>query len=170
MPRPAAPRKRYRPHPVRPDAVHLAADLVSVLSPQQQADLVRLMQQALDTLRRGAGGWAAWCGLADALNVAEALCARNIASNLIDKVVLGQCALRDLHQRVTAGRGWTLRGPEIAALDEACWVHEVQLRHASQGEVGAAIQRVQRVVRGANNGGAGGRHVLVGQLALPAAN
>lgn len=165
MPRSARPRKAYRAQPVRLDAHGLAIDLASKLSPDQQALLAEPMRLALDQLRTGRGDWAAWRTLADAGNVAQALAERNIASNLLDKVHAAQAALAALADRVKAGRSWTLRGPELTAIDDMAWVHEVQLSHATQGETAAAIQRVKRVVQGVLQGnGSPQAHIVVGAL------
>jgi hypothetical protein len=165
MPRSQRPRKGYRPHGVRLDAHGLAMDLVTVLSAEQQAKMLQPAQAALETMRTGRGSWDAWRHLADCVNVCQALCAKGIGSNLIDKCLDAQQALGDLHARVTSGGSWTLRGTELKALDETVWLHEVQLRHATQGELQAAIDKVRNVVRGALTGGSQhGPHVLVGRL------
>jgi len=165
MPRSHRPRKAYRPHGVRLDAHGLAMDLVTVLSAEQQAQLLTPAKAALDALRTGRGTWDAWRTLADCCNVAQALCAKGIGSNLIDKCLDAQHALAALHARVTAGGTWTLRGLELTALDEAVWLHEVQLRHATQGEIAAAIEKVKNVARGALRGDTRQRaHIVIGAL------
>lgn len=48
-----------------------------------------------------------------------------------------------------AGGSWTLYPAEITALDDACFVHQVQLEHRSQGEMADAIALVKRRIAGA---------------------
>ena len=43
------------------------------MQPSQRQALSQPLQQALDGLRTGTGGWAAWRAMADAMNVAEQL-------------------------------------------------------------------------------------------------
>jgi hypothetical protein len=165
MPRSTPPRKAYRPVGVRLDAHGLAIDLATVLSAQQQADLLDPARAALEQMRLGRGGWEAWRALADVSNVAEALAEGGIAGNLADKVHAAQEALAAVAGRVNAGRSWTLRGLELGALDDLVWLHEVQLQHATQGETTAAIERVKRRVKGVLSGSASpSATVIVGAL------
>lgn len=115
------------------------------------------MREALEALRTGAGRGDAWRALADALNLAEALVELRIAGNLGDQVHAGQVALSNLAQRVAAGRGWTLYGHELVALDDALWVYATQLDHCCVSEWQAALQTVQRRISAALAGNGGPR-------------
>lgn len=169
MPRNSKPRKAYRPKHVATDPVERAIAMVSVPPLQSQAALIGPIREALDNLRRGAGTVPDWNCLADAHNVALALAALRIANDHRDTLVAGCRALRDLSDRVNAGGSWTLRGPELAALQDAVEIHEIQLGLASQREIRDAIEAVQRTVRGVLSGSPPkGAHVaVIGALGVP---
>jgi hypothetical protein len=166
MPQSKKPRKTYKPRPVRVDAHGLAIDLASLLTHAQRAGFMNPAREALDSLRRGEGDWNAWRTMADVGNMAEALAEEGLAPNLIGNIERGQDVLGRIHGTVMDGGSWTLRGPEIVALDDLVWVHGVQLQHATQGEMARAIERVKARTRGALHGSVGkGTKVLVGALA-----
>ena len=58
-------------------------------------------------------------------------------------------------ERHQGGGSWTLRGPEIEALDTALWMHRVQLDHCSLGEFDKARGKVAERTRQALAGNAG---------------
>ena len=150
------PRKAYRPRFVDADPVGLALTMAAKLLPQQWAEAKAEMQASFDAFRTGCGSNDHWRHLADRLNVAEALAQMHIAGDHADTFERGQAALAAVHQRAHgAAKSWTLRGPELAALDDALFVHGVQLEHCSQGELQAAIGAVQRRVWQALQGNAG---------------
>lgn len=153
MPRSHKPRKRYVPKAIRPDAHLHAIDRVATLLDTQRQDLATPMQAAFDDFRTGHGTARAWCTLADALNVGEVLTELQIGTNLRGHFAQAQAALAAVHGRQSAGGTWTLRGPEIATLDDAVWAAKVQLDHCSQGELADAINTVKRRARGALSGG-----------------
>lgn len=166
MPRAARPRKAYRPRPVAIDTVERAIAGAGMPPRQTIDDLVTPMLQALDEMRRGQGCKASWECLADALNVAQALMDLQIAPDHRATVVGACAALGAVADRVNAGGSFTLRGPELAALQDACEIHEIQLQVASQREIRDAIEAVKRMVRGVLHGQAPARaHVrVIGQL------
>jgi hypothetical protein len=165
MPRSNRPRKAYRPTGTRTDAFLHAMDRASLLSTRQQAELIAPMQKALEEFRLGRGSAAYWADLADAVNVGEALAALRIGSNLVPYIEHAQAALASVHARHAAGGSWTLRGPELAALDDAVWAAGVQIQHCSQGEMQTAIDRVKRRMAAALAGNAApGSVVCVGLL------
>lgn len=155
MGRNAKPRKAYRPRPVVADPVEHAIARAGLLHRRQRLDLALPTQASLQAMRTGTGRWPEWRNLADALNVAEALSQDGIASDRLDEIRTAQHALAALHQRVEAGGPWTLRGPELTALQLAVELHGIQLKLASQGEVANAIERVQRRTKGALAGNVG---------------
>lgn len=144
MPRSHKPRRRYIPKRVDPDPVDLAMSGAALLRAEQRAALVAPMQQAFAALRSGTGREPHWRDLADAANVAEALAEIGIANDHAAKFEAAQAALASLHGRVRATGCWTLRGAEIVALQDAIEIHEIQLAHATQREVGQAIAAVRR--------------------------
>jgi hypothetical protein len=167
MPQSKRPRKSYKPRRIDADPVGLAIGCVSLLTPRQRRSLMDPALLALDLMRQGRGTWDAWRALADVGNVAEALAEDGIARNLLEQIEDGQEALSRVHDAVASGGSWTLRGPEIAALDDLVWVHGVQLDHASQGEVASAIRRVRDRIAGARAGNVGrGVTVLQGGIGV----
>jgi len=159
------PRKVYRPHRVDLDPMDLASSRAALLQPHQKAALAGPVRAALDHLRRCSDSWTAWCNLADAMNVAEQLALRNIASDRLPEFQAAQQVLHDVYHR-QANRGtWAMRAPELAALDFAVTLHVIQLGHCTQGELGDSIQAVQRRVAQALAGNAPkDARVCVGQL------
>lgn len=169
MPTSHKPRKRHNPRPVRLDAHLHAIDRVATLLDTQRSDLSSPLQSAFDQFRVGHGSSPAWCTLADALNVGEVLTEAQIGSNLRGHFALAQAALAAVHARQAAGGSWTLKGPEIAVLDDAVWAAQVQLDHCSQGELADAVETVKRRARGALAGGlAQDTLVCVGHLGADA--
>lgn len=147
MPRSSKPRKRYIPKRVDADPFDLASARAALVPPHVRAQFERPMQASFDLLRRGAGNWSAWCNLADSMNVAERLADLGIASDRKADILQAQAALAALHDRHANSQSWTLRGAEIAALQLATEIHEIQLEFATQGELYEAIATVQRCVQ-----------------------
>jgi hypothetical protein len=165
MPASSKPRKAYRPRPVDVDPTQLAIARAALVPAPQRALLVRPVQQALDGLRTATGGWPAWRGMADAMNVAERLALAGIASDRMPEIQAAQAALQTLHARHATTGSWTLRSEELRALDDGAFFHRVQLEHCTQGELHDAIQAVQRRVAQALAGNAPrDARVCVGQL------
>lgn len=154
------PRKRYVPGRVDLDPVQTAIALASKLVPQQRAMLRQPLRVALEGLRTGAGGVAAWNGMADALNVAEQLALLGIASDRMPEIEAAQSALHAVHTRHAAMGSWTLRGAELQALRVGRFFHFVQLAYCTQGELRKAIQTVQRNVAQALAGNASPRAIV----------
>jgi hypothetical protein len=165
MPRSKKPRKAYRPRPVLDDPTEAVIAMAGLLPQRQRLDLIQPVEQAFDAMRRGVGGWASWCALADAMNVAEALASIGIASDRVPELKAAQAVLHAVHGRVQAGGGWTLRGPEIAQLEFGVDIHRIQGTVCSLGEMARAIQKVKNVATQALAGNAGrGVTVCVGAL------
>jgi hypothetical protein len=159
------PRKAYRPHRVDTDPMDLATARAGLLMPTQKATLVRPVTAALDHLRRCVDPWTAWCSLADALNVAEQLALRNIASDRQPEFHAAQQVMHDVYHRQATRGTWAMRAPELAALDFAVQLHVIQLGLCTQGELADSIQAVQRRVAQALAGNAPkDAQVCVGQL------
>lgn len=155
MSRNRPPRKAYRPGRIDSNPVDLALSRAAKLDGQQVPSLLQRLADDVQRFRLGQGSAPVWAALADALNVAEALAALGIASDHEDTFAKGQAALAAVHGRAWgATRSWTLRGPELQAIDDAIFVHGVQLQHCSQGELLEAVQRVERRTRQALAGNA----------------
>lgn len=159
------PRKAYRPHRVDLAPMDLATARASLLLPTQKAQLAGPVRNALGHLRRCVDPWAAWCSLADAMNVAEQLALRNIASDRLPELHAAQQVLHDVYHRQASRGTWAMRAQELAALDFAVALHLIQLDHCTQGELADSIQAVQRRVAQALAGNAPrDARVCLGQL------
>lgn len=160
------PRKAYRPGRVDPDPVQTAIALASKLLPQQRAALRQPLRAALRGLRTGTGGCKAWESMADAMNVAEQLALRGIASDRMPEVEAAQAALYSLHTRHAQRGSWTLQAAELTALRVGRFFHFAQLAYCTQGELRDSIMAVQRNVHQALQGNASPHaKVCVGMLA-----
>jgi len=157
MPRSHKPRKRYVPKRVNFDLVGRAIDCVATLTTEQRASLLGPVRTAFEAFRTGRGSKAAWCDLADAMNVAEALTEARLASDHVGTFERAQSALASVHGRAQMRGSYTLYPAEITALDDAVFVHGIQLEHCSQGELQNAIDAVKRRVHAALAGNASPR-------------
>lgn len=161
MPGNRRPRKRYVPRPVQlaapVEAVIARAGLMPVSA---RATFVAGMRKALEGLRTATSRWPAWAELADALNVAESLCALRIARDHAGTILAGQRALADVHARQAAGGSWTLRAAELKALQDAVEIAEIQLEYCTQGEFVDAVAATQRRVAAARQGSASPRAIV----------
>ena len=69
--------------------------------------------------------------------------------------------LAAVHERQAERGSWTLRGPELQALDDGLWVARVQLEHCSLGEFERARKQVAQRIRHARAGNVPeGAHVV----------
>jgi hypothetical protein len=132
--------------------LEIALNRAMLLLPSERTAILAPVHAGFEAFRAGAGTVEHWAQLADAINVGAVLSKRNIASNHQDTFAAGTDALRAVHDRHAVTSSWTLRGPEIAALELAVFVHKVQLDQCSRGELAAAVQtvihRVQAALRG----------------------
>lgn len=159
--------KARQPRPVHLNIIQRAITGASKLPAVDVARVKASMHNALETFGRGHQCALHWASMADALNVAEQLAQRGICSDDAshDRIQAGQQALAAVHQRHAAGGSWTLYAAERTALDDALWLHGVQLDHCSFTEYEGAITDVQNRVRQALAGNAPrGCMVLQGEL------
>jgi len=158
--------KQYRPRVIDTNPIELAINQAMRLLLAEQTALTEPMDAAFAQIRAGHGSLEHWARLADSLNIATALAQLNVANDHLATFEAGQQALSCLHERVAAGGCWTLKGPEIAALDDALFVHKVQLSVCSRRELREAVtsvmHRVQQALAG--NAASGVRVCLPGLL------
>jgi hypothetical protein len=147
---------RHRPRPVLANPVALSIELAGKLPLEDQALLKRIVRQAFDGLRTGTEPGPAWRQLADALNIGEQLAALGICSDDAsrERIAAGQRALASVHGRHAQICSWTLRSAELLALDEAVWIHAIQLEHCSKGEFERAHTRAKNRLQQARAGNA----------------
>jgi hypothetical protein len=126
------------------------------------------VEGALLAFRRGEDCLNHWRCLVDALNVAEVLAELNICSlpENIDAIRHGLGTLALLHDQHTLIGSWTMRAPDVAAVDAALTIHAIQLQHCSLTEYERAISTVRRRAQQALAGNAApGTRVLTGDIA-----
>ena len=158
-------RKAYKPRPASLDPVTVAILRAAVMDEGQRQDMSAPLHQAFANLRAGVMPTAAWADLADCCNVGEVLAEMGIASDRLGEFRAAQQALADIHARNQERGSWTARSSELAFLERAIELHEVQMLYASQGEFKEAIEKVKRRTFQALRGNVPrGRTVLMGAL------
>lgn len=143
--------------------VAVAIESAQKLRPEYRSNLQRIVELALQAFRTGRDCDAQWRNMADALNTAEALARIGIASDddSRERIDAAQRVLADVHQRQAQRGSWTLRGPELQALDDGLWIFRVQLDHCSLGEFERARRDSAERIRQARAGNApAGAHVV----------
>ena len=115
----------------------------SKLTPAERSAIHRRTLDAIQAFRAGRGSLAHWRRLTDANNIAQELANLQIASDHHDTFAKGEQALADVFLRHQAGGNWTLKAAEISAIDDAVFVHGIQLQHCSHGELNKAEARVR---------------------------
>lgn len=156
MARNKRPRKAYRPRSKDTDPMGLAMTTAAALLPRQVQAIMGMLHEALDAFRFGKAARHNWAELAARFQVGEALARAGIASDRVQAFADAQQVLIAVHQRAHGlQQSWTLRGPELAALDNAAFLHSVQLQHCSQGELARACDLVRRRGEQALAGNAG---------------
>lgn len=159
--------KRYQPKVVALNAIERAINGVRKLSTEDQTAIKRDMDTALREFGCGRDCASHWLTMADSLNVAEQLAARGICSDAAsqERIQAGQAALVTVNDRHATTGSWTLYAAERTALDDALWLHGVQVEHCSLSEYAAAVQAVRQRVQQAIAGNAPrGARVLLGDL------
>jgi hypothetical protein len=162
------PRRTPRqPRPVHLNTIERAIEGARKL-PEAAVEALKIaLDSTLTEFGQGIDCAPRWCCMADAMNVAEALAQIGICSDDNSKAIIhgGHQVLADVQQRRTAGGSWTLRGIERKTLDEAIWMHGVQLDHCSRREYEQAVQTVRARCSQARAGNAPtGSVVIHGQI------
>jgi len=161
-------RKAYTPKPVHLNAIERAITGAALLPAAEVASVKTNMALSLLTFGRGIACPQHWVSMADALNMAESLAAGRICSDEASraKIVAGQEALAAVMLRHNAGKSWTLYAAEHTALQDALWLHGVQLDHASHTEYEQALEHTRHRIAAARAGNAPrGAIVIEGALA-----
>ncbi len=161
------PARVRRPGRVIRNPFEVAIAQAQKLTPAGRAHLQGIVTTAFEDFRRGARCADAWATMADALNMAESLAGLNIASDHASrtKIDRGQQVLADVCLRFHERASWTLYPAELTALDEALFIHRVQLEHCSLGEFDQAETLTRNRVFQARHGNApAGARVIEGAI------
>ncbi len=143
MARNKRPRKPYRPRMVDVDVVHNTIARACAMPAPRQDTLYLPAFAALANFADGNGNRAAWCDMADCMNVAEALCELRVLTAHVDMFQAAQAALHSIFQR-GGSPAWTITDAEAAAVRDALWFYRAQLIYCTQGEMANAIELVKR--------------------------
>lgn len=156
-----------KPRPIYVNAIARAIESARKLPPGDRDALQRIIADALDQFRAGRHCAAHWRTMADALNTAEVLAKLGIASDDASKARIDDAmrVLADVFERHEARASWTLRGPELQALDDGLWTARIQLDYCSLGEFERARHQVAERIRQARAGNAAEAARVVGSAA-----
>lgn len=139
--------KAYKPKPILADPLSWAIAGAHTLPAPKQAELLAPVSAALLKLQHATADRDDWNTLANALNLAEALCGLQIGPNLLPEITKGMEALHAVAMRMLASARSTCRGAEIAAIVEALDMYRAQLQLCSQAEMSRAVARVKDLHR-----------------------
>ncbi|HEY1395704.1 hypothetical protein [Roseateles sp.] len=118
-----------------------------LLTARQRLDHLAPFNSAMSLLRTGAGTAEAVANLVDGLNIAAELCKLRICNDRRGDIAAGLQALIALSARAQSTGTWCLLTSEIEPLEEAVFIHAVQVDHCSSGEFQSAIAAVIAMTR-----------------------
>ncbi len=129
--------------PVLLNPVAYAIEGASKLPPEQRAGILAGNAMALAALRKGDATRDQFDRLTQAILIADELRAFGLASDHADTFAKAIDALAAILARteLTAGR-YVARGPELTAIDDAVFVHSVQIEHVALSEMERAQGRL----------------------------
>jgi hypothetical protein len=150
-------RSNRKPRPVWTNPIEVAIESARKLPADDVEKLKAALHRALGDFRKGIECPRNWADLADAMNMAEALSLLGILADEDSKrwFQRAQDALSSVRDRCSATGSWTLRAPEVDALVEGLFLHDIQLRFCSLGEFDRARQIVTNRCSQALAGNAG---------------
>lgn len=134
--------KKYRAKEVQTDPVSLAIAGVHTIPVEAQVDVMKLLNDAYDTLRQGRASREDWNMICQAVNVAEVLSKMHIGDNLLPDFDAGHEALHQIALRMLGKNCSTCYPGELIAVREAIDMHKIQLRICTQAEYSRALKKV----------------------------
>lgn len=158
MPASKKPRKAYRPRPAMANAHARAMNAVTRLTGDEIEQAQAPLEAAMTALCEGAGDMAQhWAVIVDAMNVAEALAAERICSDVasIATIAEAQKALARLHRQHHVLGSWLPWQEDVAAIAAGVELHGLQLTVCDYAEYRRAIDGVIRRMKGARAGNVG---------------
>jgi hypothetical protein len=143
--------------------IALAMSNVATLPAHEREGLRTIYEGAFNDFRAGRDCRSKWCELAFAINMAEAFADLRIGSDAESRahIQAAHNALAAVAQRQKHTGSWTLYPAEITALDDALFIHRVQLEHCSFSEFHRAKNAVVGRQQQALSGNAGPRVTVV---------
>lgn len=168
MGRNAKPRKRRQERATVTNAFAIAANAVRRLSAADVANAQAPMDEAFAAFDAGTGDMAEhWAIMAESMNMAEALAAERICSDLASRQTIAEAqgALARLHHQHRVLGAWVMWPEDREALAAGAELHRLQLSLCSYAELCRALDRVKARMQGARAGNvAPGTTVLEGPI------
>lgn len=142
-------RSKYRPKPVRVDAIEYVLSGIKPLTSVGSyfLDLKIKNHHALAQMTQGQATRSDVEVLVAALNMAEALAILKVGNDWMAEIEAGQAALRSMLIRANQKRKFLFTGPELNAVNLANDVHDAQLEAATVAQLEKAIGLVTRVCK-----------------------
>ena len=142
-------KKPRKAKPIHLNAVERAIELSQRLPRRDQLSLKFFAMNSLENLRKGKGGEPDIRNLIDALNVGEELAVIGICSDANSRTMIqnGQDAQIRLYERQKERASWTMKSDEMSAMNEALFIHGVQLEYCSMSEFLRAQKTVKEKAR-----------------------
>lgn len=145
----AKPRKKYVPRPKLQDPVNyvLRGYLPLCVATAALRTLHTKVHGSVDNLAHGRGSAADIKALAEAFTISQAFSGQGIGEDLTVELDAAQEALLALAERAKATGNFTLKGPELTALNLGVEVYDAQLEVATLGEFEKAAEAAAKALR-----------------------
>jgi hypothetical protein len=144
------PRKKYKPKPVRLDAVQWVINGFRNVSETGDAILHLKIKnhESLECLRKGEAGRIDIDTIIGAFNIAEALTRLKIGDEYANEIKAGQDALLEVAKRgVSRDDKFVLKAAEMTAIMLVAEIHDAQLEITTIGELEKSMQIVEKEIR-----------------------
>lgn len=136
--------KKYAPKIASANTLEWAIAGRCLLPKHMQDGILGSVRQAMQDMRFGRLTKDTWNTLANAANIAEALCYLNIGNNLLPQIEYTQNALHDIAMRMIERGTSTCYAQELATITEGMEMYEIQLSLCTQAELTKALKNVER--------------------------
>jgi hypothetical protein len=144
------PRKKYKPKPVRLDAVTWVINGFRNISETGDAVLHLKIKnhESLECLRKGEATRIDIDTIISAFNIAEALARMQIGDDYAKEIKAGQDALLDVAKRgVSRDEKFILKAAELSAINLVMEIHDAQLEITTIGELEKAMDIVTKEIK-----------------------
>jgi hypothetical protein len=144
------PRKKYKPKPVRVDAITWVINGFRNISETGDAVLHLKIKnhESLECLRKGEAGRIDIDTIIGAFNIAEALARMKIGEDYSTEIKAGQDALFAVAKRgVDRDDRFVLKATELVSINFTMEVHDAQLEITTIGELEKAMEIVAKEIR-----------------------
>ena len=156
--------KKYRPRQIQADPVSWAVAGVHNFPFATVDESFRVINTYVSLLKQGKARREDWNFICQMLNTAEALAQLAVGQNLLPQIRAGQDALKAIALRMIERGPTACYARELAAIDEALFMHRAQMSACTQAEYGRAVQKVKRTLM---SGGADDMVALYEKMCAP---